>query len=134
MPRIAFIGVRISWLMLARNSLLAWVAISAVSRACFSSVMSIGDAGHRVDALVEGTQREPGRQELVFAVAAGHGLLDAHRLAAARRRARRLREQALRGDCRVQIGVAQAHQRLARAADQFCQRRRCAGCSVRRDP
>ncbi len=27
-------GVRISWLMLAKNSLFAWVAISAVSFAC----------------------------------------------------------------------------------------------------
>ena len=31
MPMMAFIGVRISWLMLARNSLFAWVAASAAS-------------------------------------------------------------------------------------------------------
>ncbi len=46
-PRIAFIGVRISWLMLARNWLLAWFAASACSLAacsaaprCSSSVTS----------------------------------------------------------------------------------------------
>ena len=33
MPMIAFIGVRISWLMAARNVLLAWFACSAASRA-----------------------------------------------------------------------------------------------------
>ena len=37
MPRIAFIGVRISWLMLARNSLLALLAASATRRACRSA-------------------------------------------------------------------------------------------------
>ena len=36
MPRIAFIGVRISWLMLARKSLLAWFATSARSLASSS--------------------------------------------------------------------------------------------------
>ena len=47
MPMMAFIGVRISWLMLARKSLLARLAWSAASRASrssswyfFSSVMS----------------------------------------------------------------------------------------------
>ena len=46
MPRMAFIGVRISWLMLARNSLLAWFAASAACRAsrsasaCRRAVMS----------------------------------------------------------------------------------------------
>ncbi len=34
MPMMPFIGVRISWLMLARNWLLAWLAASAASRAC----------------------------------------------------------------------------------------------------
>ena len=37
MPMIPFIGVRISWLMLARNSLFARLAASAASRACCSS-------------------------------------------------------------------------------------------------
>ncbi|MCW0416355.1 hypothetical protein NB689_002109 [Xanthomonas sacchari] len=37
MPRIAFIGVRISWLMLARKSLLDWLALSAASIARRSS-------------------------------------------------------------------------------------------------
>ena len=36
MPRTAFIGVRISWLMLARNSLLARLASSARSLCCRS--------------------------------------------------------------------------------------------------
>ena len=40
MPITAFIGVRISWLMLPRNALFAWVAASASSRACWSSLMS----------------------------------------------------------------------------------------------
>ena len=40
MPMTAFIGVRISWLMVARKALFAWVAASASSRACCSSVMS----------------------------------------------------------------------------------------------
>lgn len=47
MPRTPFIGVRISWLMFARNSLLATLAASAASLAfrssssvCFCSVMS----------------------------------------------------------------------------------------------
>ncbi len=34
MPRMPFIGVRISWLMLARNWLLARLAASAAARAC----------------------------------------------------------------------------------------------------
>jgi len=34
MPMMPFIGVRISWLMLARNSLLARLAASAASLAC----------------------------------------------------------------------------------------------------
>jgi hypothetical protein len=33
MPRTPFIGVRISWLILARNELFAWLAASAASRA-----------------------------------------------------------------------------------------------------
>ena len=37
MPMIAFIGVRISWLMLARNSDFAWVAASAATLARSSS-------------------------------------------------------------------------------------------------
>ena len=37
MPMIAFIGVRISWLMLARKSDLAWVAASAATLARSSS-------------------------------------------------------------------------------------------------
>ena len=37
MPITPFIGVRISWLMVARNSLLARLAASAASRACRSS-------------------------------------------------------------------------------------------------
>ena len=37
MPMIAFIGVRISWLMLARKSDLVRLALSAAALACFSS-------------------------------------------------------------------------------------------------
>ena len=37
MPKTPFMGVRISWLMLARNSLLARLAASAASFAFFSS-------------------------------------------------------------------------------------------------
>src|ERR1700730_6974695 len=37
MPMIAFIGVRISWLMLARKSDLVRLALSAAAFACFSS-------------------------------------------------------------------------------------------------
>ena len=37
MPMMAFIGVRTSWLMLARNWLLAWLAASAASLAALSS-------------------------------------------------------------------------------------------------
>ena len=40
MPITAFIGVLISWLIVARKALLAWVAASASSRARWSSVMS----------------------------------------------------------------------------------------------
>ena len=40
MPMIAFIGVRISWLIVARNALLDSFAASAVLRASWSSVMS----------------------------------------------------------------------------------------------
>ena len=43
MPRMPFIGVRISWLMFARNSLLARVAASAVSLA-FRSAASARSA------------------------------------------------------------------------------------------
>ena len=39
-PSTVFIGVRISWLMLARNSLLARLAASAASRACASELFS----------------------------------------------------------------------------------------------
>ena len=48
MPMMPFIGVRISWLMLARNSLLARLACSAASfafcrssSACLRAVMSV---------------------------------------------------------------------------------------------
>ena len=41
MPMMPFIGVRISWLMLARNSLLARLAASAASWACLKAVMSV---------------------------------------------------------------------------------------------
>jgi hypothetical protein len=40
MPRMAFMGVRISWLMFARNWLLACDAASAASAARITSVMS----------------------------------------------------------------------------------------------
>ena len=40
MPRTPWKGVRISWLMLARNTLLAWLAASAWSRAVASSWLS----------------------------------------------------------------------------------------------
>ena len=39
MPSTPFIGVRISWLMFARNELLASAATSAASFACFSSTV-----------------------------------------------------------------------------------------------
>ena len=38
MPITAFIGVRISWLIVARKALFACVADSASSRACWSSL------------------------------------------------------------------------------------------------
>jgi len=41
MPMIAFIGVLISWLMLARNSLLAWLASSAAIFALRASPSAI---------------------------------------------------------------------------------------------
>ena len=37
MPMIAFIGVRISWLIVARKALLAWLASSAAWRAARAS-------------------------------------------------------------------------------------------------
>ena len=40
MPMIAFIGVRISWLIAARNALLAWFASSAARRASCASAKS----------------------------------------------------------------------------------------------
>ncbi len=40
MPITALSGVRISWLIVARNALFASVAASASSRACWSSPMS----------------------------------------------------------------------------------------------
>ncbi len=40
MPMIAFIGVRISWLIAARKALLAWLASSAAFRASSTSLMS----------------------------------------------------------------------------------------------
>ena len=40
MPMTAFMGVRISWLMVARKALLASLAASASRRAWSSSVMS----------------------------------------------------------------------------------------------
>ncbi len=40
MPITAFIGVRISWLIVARKALFAWVAASASWRARWSSVTS----------------------------------------------------------------------------------------------
>ena len=46
MPRMAFMGVRISWLTLARNSSLARLAASAASFACRNSSsgpLAIGD-------------------------------------------------------------------------------------------
>ena len=45
MPRMAFIGVRSSWLMLARNRLLASLAASA-ARACCSKDLQQADALH----------------------------------------------------------------------------------------
>ena len=39
MPMIAFIGVRISWLIEARNEPLAWLAASASWRAAWSSTV-----------------------------------------------------------------------------------------------
>ena len=50
MPMTPFIGVRISWLMLARNSLLAWLALSAASFARCSSCsasLRVGDVDQR---------------------------------------------------------------------------------------
>ena len=45
MPMMPFIGVRISWLMLARNSLLARLASIALSRAAISSALSRAQLG-----------------------------------------------------------------------------------------
>ena len=44
MPMMPFIGVRISWLMLARNSPLAWLAVSA---ACFAACSSFVRSLHQ---------------------------------------------------------------------------------------
>jgi hypothetical protein len=44
MPITALSGVRISWLIVARNALLAWVAASASRRAPWSSLMSMNMA------------------------------------------------------------------------------------------
>ncbi len=41
MPTMVFMGVRISWLMAARNSLLAQLAASAVWRACRKGLFGI---------------------------------------------------------------------------------------------
>ena len=46
MPRIAFMGVRISWLTFARNSSLAWLAASAASfvrHSSSSNCLRLGD-------------------------------------------------------------------------------------------
>ena len=49
-----FIGVRISWLMLARNSLLARLASIALSRAEVRSVLIVAQLrGARLDGLLE---------------------------------------------------------------------------------
>src|SRR5207249_9380439 len=40
-PRMPFIGVRISWLILARNSLLEWLEASAISFACNNSISAL---------------------------------------------------------------------------------------------
>ncbi|MNT55003.1 hypothetical protein D3C72_1922070 [compost metagenome] len=45
-PRMAFSGLRNSWLMLDRNSDFAWLATSAEAWACFSASMSVLDASH----------------------------------------------------------------------------------------
>ena len=45
MPMMPFIGVRISWLMLARNSLLSRPLSSAFSLAAISSVLSVAQLG-----------------------------------------------------------------------------------------
>ena len=58
MPRMPFIGVRISWLMLARNSLLARLAASATSLAFSSSSF------WRADLAVRAPRRARSRPQL----------------------------------------------------------------------
>ena len=54
MPMMPFIGVRISWLMLARNSLLARLASIALSRAATRSAFDGPQlGGARLDGLLE---------------------------------------------------------------------------------
>ena len=58
MPMMAFIGVRISWLMLARNVLFACEALSAAS---FAQLQLAGAAGNqRLEMLLVLTQIEVG--------------------------------------------------------------------------
>ena len=53
MPMMPFIGVRISWLMLARNSLLARLASIALSRALIRSALAARSSAVRVDGVLE---------------------------------------------------------------------------------
>ena len=47
MPMTPFIGVRISWLMLARNSLFAWLAISASAASSTARAIAPSSAAFR---------------------------------------------------------------------------------------
>ena len=81
MPITPFIGVRISWLMLARNSLFARLAASAASRACaqlLGGALLLGDvARHRVDEPLLRERRRLPREPAVGAVLAAVAVLEA---------------------------------------------------------
>ena len=75
-PMTPFIGVRISWLIAARNSLFARLAASASSRA--SAICCVGvDARERfIERMAELTQLVIGRHALERVQVAGPALLD----------------------------------------------------------
>ena len=60
MPMMPFIGVRISWLMLARNSLLARLAASAASRGAAAVLLRPLPLGHVPEDRLRPDHRAPG--------------------------------------------------------------------------
>jgi hypothetical protein len=59
MPMMPFMGVRISWLMLARNSLFARLAASAASRACSSSMRPASRSATSLTIILDNTAMSP---------------------------------------------------------------------------